>query len=58
MPGDSPLPLMLAFGLLVLFAGFIPGLVFVNILIVASGLAICAVALFLWFWPEAPERVA
>jgi len=57
MPGDSYLPLLLAFGLLVVFSGLLPDLMFVEALVVATGLAICAVALFLWFWPAAEPTV-
>jgi cytochrome c oxidase subunit 1/cytochrome c oxidase subunit I+III len=55
MPGDSYLPLMLAFGLLVFFIGLLPGLAFAQLFICAIGLVICATALFLWFWPQAGE---
>jgi cytochrome c oxidase subunit I len=58
MPGDSGLPLLLAFGLLVFFAGFMPELPFVDALISGTGLAICMIALFLWFWPKQQEQPA
>jgi hypothetical protein len=57
MPEDSYLPLLLAFGLLVVFMGLLPGLAFAQILIVSIGALITGIALFLWFWPDAGESV-
>ncbi len=52
MPEDSGLPLLLAFGLLIFFAGFLPDLTFVQVLVCSAGVVICLVALFAWFWPK------
>jgi cytochrome c oxidase subunit 1/cytochrome c oxidase subunit I+III len=51
MPDDSGLPLLLAFGLLVFFIGFLPDITFVQVFVVTVGVVICLVALFAWFWP-------
>ncbi len=52
MPGDSYWPLLLAFGLLVMFFGLIVRLFSDAILLVAVGGAISATALVGWLWPE------
>ncbi len=55
MPEDSYWPLLLAFGLLVFFIGFLPSIAFVQVFIVSVGIVITGVALLGWFWPAAPE---
>jgi cytochrome c oxidase subunit I len=55
MAEDSGLPLLLAFGLFVLFIGLLPNVGFVEIFVSAIGLVICGLALFLWFWPKSQE---
>jgi len=56
MPADSYWPLLLAFGLLVLFIGFLPGLTFAQVFIVTIGVVITGIAFLGWFWPEMGER--
>ena len=52
MPEDSYWPLVMAFGLLVFFIGFLPNITFAEVFIVSIGLVIILVALAGWFWPE------
>jgi len=47
MAEDSGLPLLLAFGLFVLFIGLLPNVGFVEIFVSAIGLVICGLALFI-----------
>ncbi len=56
MPGDSYWPLLLAFGLLVLFIGFLPNVAFAEFLIIGVGALITFIATLGWFWPEPQER--
>jgi cytochrome c oxidase subunit I+III len=58
MPEDSYWPLLLAFGLLVFFIGFLPNITFAEVFIISIGLIIILVALAGWFWPEQEGHVA
>lgn len=57
MPEDTPLPLLLAFGIMIFFVGFLPYNPFSQALLIGSGALICAVALLGWFWPKEWEEV-
>jgi len=56
MPGDSYWPILLAFGLLVLFIGFLPNVAFAEFLIISAGALITLIATLGWFWPQQGER--
>ena len=58
MPEESYSPLLLAFGLLLVFLGFLPDVQLDQVIIVSVGAVISVVAIVGWFWPKEEEPAA